>query len=73
MGSRFDGEETIVTDDSLIANSDVADKTETQSDIVMKKCGIPNQMGLNKYGLEFLSSSHSKAGKIQMIKCNFRL
>ncbi|XP_031639924.1 phenoloxidase-activating factor 2-like [Contarinia nasturtii] len=50
LGSRFDTDEPA-------ANRDV------NQEIDVKKCGIPNQMGLNKYGLEFLSSAHSKAGE----------
>lgn len=51
LGSRFDTDEPN------------ANKEKENQEIDVKKCGIPNQMGLNKQGLEFLSSAHSKAGK----------
>lgn len=62
LGSRFDGDadETILTDE---LNEDI------DLNVATKKCGIPNQMGLNKHGLEFLSSSHSKAGKKNQNTC----
>lgn len=28
----------------------------------IKRCGVPNKLGLNKDGLEFLSSGQTKAG-----------
>lgn len=63
LASRFDGDadETILTDE---LNEDI------DLNVATKKCGIPNQMGLNKHGLEFLSSSHSKAGKKIKIRVN---
>lgn len=36
--------------------------TDSQQELAFKKCGIPNKMGLNKNGLEFLSSGQTKAG-----------
>lgn len=34
----------------------------SEQELTFKKCGIPNKMGLNKDGLEFLSSGQTKAG-----------
>lgn len=36
---------------------------ETNAEKKAAHCGRPNKAGLNRYGLEFLSSSLSKSGK----------
>lgn len=53
--TKSDANESI-TNEILSRNS--------EEELAFKKCGIPNRMGLNKGGLEFLSSGQTKAGKI---------
>lgn len=67
---------SIAQDAGSGTKSDVADSTpnidlkeRSGEESAFEKCGVPNKMGLNKYGLEFLSASHSKAGKFIQTFC----
>lgn len=42
----------------------------SEQELAFKKCGLPNKMGLNKEGLEFLSSGQTKAGNNECRKRN---
>lgn len=45
-----------------IRSGSANEKTGQLSESMLKKCGVPNKMGLNKDGLQFLSSAQTKAG-----------
>lgn len=53
-GSRFDGDDSVVNQE---LNDGIA------QDAAVRKCGVPNQMNVDKNGLEFLPPSLTKAGK----------
>lgn len=52
-GSRFDGDASVLSQEL----------NENAQELAIKKCGIPNQLNMDRNGLDFLPSSLAKAGK----------